>query len=147
VVPDDVQMSGTLRTFDKEVRALCMQRIPQVVHSVATAMGCSAEVMWGEMRVPATASDATAAALVRANAKQMPAVKEIRTDKRTMGSEDCSWFLEAAPGAYVHIGAAMHPEGKREPHHSPRFEISEASLPLAVALMTKSAIDLLTNDQ
>jgi amidohydrolase len=143
VIPDEVKLQGTLRTFEAPVRELAMRRIKEIVETVSTAMGCTAELSWGEMRVPATSSDAKYAEMVRQNAKTMRSVSEVDTTQRTMGSEDCSWFLEAAPGAYVNIGAAMHAEGKRMPHHSPRFEISEESLPLAVALLSKTAMDML----
>ena len=143
IVPDEVRLQGTLRTFDQDIRELTMRRIPEVVEGIAKSMGCSGSVVWGGSRVPATVNAPAFAQVVRENARGIPAITEINTTRRTMGSEDCSWFLEAAPGAYVNIGAAMHEQGAREPHHSPRFEISEDSMPIAVALLSKSAMDML----
>jgi len=69
----------------------------------------------------------------------------VRDDHRTMGAEDASFFLEAAPGAYVFIGAGNEAKGMTEPHHSPRFQIDEDSLPIGVALLTASAIKMLNS--
>ena len=143
IVPDTVHLTGTLRTFDADVRKMAMRRIAEITEGTAISLGCSATVTWGANRVPATVSHPKFAEVVRLQASGLQGITEIDTTKRTMGSEDCSWFLEAAPGAYVHIGAAMRAPGANEPHHSPRFEINEDSMPLAVALLSASAMELL----
>jgi amidohydrolase len=60
-----------------------------------------------------------------------------------MGAEDCAYFLKAAPGAYVFIGAGNVGKGIDEPHHSPRFQIDEDSLPIAAATVAASAVRML----
>lgn len=146
IVPDSVDLQGTLRTFKADIREMAMRRMHEIVEGVGGSLGCPAKLKFREHRVPATVSDAKWAALVRDNATQLVGKDNVDATHRTMGSEDCSWFLEAAPGAYVNIGAAMYADqNKREPHHSPRFEISEDAMPIAVTLLSKTAIDMLKN--
>ena len=83
------------------------------------------------------------AAIVRDLAKELVGVDNVQSNHRTMGAEDASFFLDAAPGAYVFVGAGNKAKGITEPHHSPRFQIDEDSLPLSVALMTASAMKML----
>ncbi len=142
IIPDTVELRGTLRAFKDEVMQLLRQRLEAIVTQVAAAMGVQAEVRFLG-GTPATVNDPAAAALMREIAAQLVGAENIRTDYRTMGAEDCSFFLQAAPGAYVFVGAGNKAKGYTEPHHSPRFQIDEDVLPLAVTLITAGALRML----
>jgi metal-dependent amidase/aminoacylase/carboxypeptidase family protein len=106
-------------------------------------MGAKAAVQFAEVSTPATVNDVAQAAVVRDIAKQLVGADNVGGDHRTMGAEDCSYFLKAAPGAYVFVGAGNQAKGYNEPHHSPRFQIDEDALPLSVTLITASALKML----
>jgi amidohydrolase len=91
-------------------------------------------------------NDPTIAALMRRVAAELVGAARVRSDYRTMGAEDCAFFLRAAPGAYVFVGAGNRDKGITEPHHSPRFQIDEDALPLGVALMTAGALRILNDE-
>ena len=142
IIPDTVEMRGTLRAFKDDVMQLLRERLQTIVTQVASAMNAQAtvEFLGG---TPATVNEPNAAALMREIATQLVGRENVRTDYRTMGAEDCSFFLQAAPGAYVFVGAGNKAKGYTEPHHSPRFQIDEDSLPLAVTLITAGALRML----
>lgn len=143
VIPDEVVMQGTIRAFSDEVMNTLRERIRSIVEHFGKSMGMVASVEFSGVDVPATVNDKAMAAVVRGVAKELVGEANVTSDHRTMGSEDCSYFLKAAPGAYVFVGAGNKAKGINEPHHSPRFQIDEDCLPISVALMTASAIKML----
>jgi amidohydrolase len=60
-----------------------------------------------------------------------------------MGSEDMSYFLNAAPGCFIFVGSSNESRNLHHPHHSPLFDFDEASLPIGVELLTKVAMTYL----
>ncbi|MCS6773894.1 MAG: M20 family metallopeptidase [Anaerolineae bacterium] len=145
IIPDTVEMRGTVRAFEDGVMALLRERIVAITTAVAAALGAQAQVVFSEHGTPATVNDPRMAELAREVAAQLPGVAHLRTDYRTMGAEDCAYFLRAAPGAYLFVGAGNRARGITEPHHSPRFQIDEEALPLGVALMTACALRFLND--
>merc|ERR1712154_346428 len=57
-------------------------------------------------------------------------------------SEDFSYFLEKAPGAFFHLGGKVD-DGKVHPHHSPLFKIDERALVIGVQTFVNIVSDLL----
>jgi amidohydrolase len=64
-------------------------------------------------------------------------------DNRISASDDMASFLAAAPGCYFFLGAANAEKGITAPHHSPRFDIDEACLPIGVETMARAALEFL----
>jgi amidohydrolase len=61
----------------------------------------------------------------------------------TTGSDDMAYFLQAVPGCYFIVGAHNPDKGANYPHHHPRFQIDEDSLPIAAEVLTRAALDYL----
>jgi amidohydrolase len=143
IIPDEVLMLGTIRAFKEEVLALLVKRIHEIVAGVATSLGVSAEVIFAGDNTPPVSNDPAMAAIVREVAGELVGADKVHNGYRTMGAEDAAFFLKAAPGAYVFVGAGNKAKDMTEPHHSPRFQIDEDCMPLAVTLLTASAIKML----
>lgn len=143
IIPDTVELKGTIRAFKEEVMQMMRERIRAIAEGVAQGMGVEVSVSFEPSSVPATSSQPAMAEIVRGVARELVGAENVITDHRTMGAEDASYFLQAAPGAYVFVGAGNESKGWTEPHHSPRFQIDEDSLPLSVALVTASAVRML----
>jgi amidohydrolase len=143
IIPDFVDLQGTVRAFKDDVMQALRERIRDIVAGVASAMGVEASLSFSENGTPATVNDPAMAKIVRDLAVELVGADHVRDDHRTMGAEDASFFLQAAPGAYVFVGAGNDAKGMNEPHHSPRFQIDEDSLALSVALITASAMKML----
>jgi hippurate hydrolase len=131
VLPDAVELLGTLRTLSPEARRRGREAFERICTHVAAAHGCSAEVTI-EQGYPPTINDALAVALVRDIAGEA----FVELPASNMGGEDFSYVLEKMPGAMAFLGVA--PEGGqaagRAPLHNPSMMIDEAVLPKGVAL-------------
>ncbi len=134
VIPPQVDMTGTVRTFSPKVREMVLQRVRDVVDGVAAACGVEAELDITSL-TPAVINDAEATQVVRAAAEAVLGPKHVFSDERTMGSEDAAFFMQESPGCYFFVGSANPERGLDAPHHNPRFDIDEDVLPLAVAIL------------
>jgi amidohydrolase len=134
IIPAQVEMSGTIRTYDPGVREMVLQRMREVVEGVAVACGAQAELDIVPL-TPLLANDAEVVEVVRAAAEAVVGPENVFSGERTMGSEDAAFFLQEIPGAYFLIGSANAERGLNAPHHNPRFDFDEGVLPLAVATL------------
>ena len=131
VLPDTVDLLGTLRTLSPEARARGRAAFERICSHVAAAHGCTAKVVI-EPGYPPTVNDPRAAALVR----EIAGDAYWEPPAPSMGGEDFSYILERIPGAMAFLGVAPPGEGAatRAPLHNPAMMIDEAALPLGVAL-------------
>jgi hippurate hydrolase len=131
VLPDAVELLGTLRTLSPEARARGRQAFERICTHVAAAHGCAAEVEI-ETGYPPTINDGRAVGLVR----DIAGDSYIELPASNMGGEDFSYVLEKVPGAMAFLGVAPSGEDAagRSPLHNPSMMIDEAVLPKGVAL-------------
>ncbi|WP_020535177.1 amidohydrolase [Lewinella cohaerens] len=149
IIPEEVEMIGTIRTLDPEMQREIHERIRRTVTHIAEASGATAEVEI-EKGYPVTYNDPE---LTRAMGKTMQAVagvdNVVLTRART-GAEDFSFYAEEIPGLFVFLGGmpAGQDPAEAAPHHTPDFYIDESGLQLGVELYTNFALDylLLMND-
>ena len=143
VIPPSVEMTGTIRTFEAEVRQTVIERFENIVTQVAGGMGCSAEIDLRQL-TPATINQPESAARLQKVARQLlPDSKVDRANYITMGSEDFAFILEKVPGCFVFVGSANKEKGLDGGHHSPTFDIDESILPQAAGLMATAVAELL----
>lgn len=144
IIPAKVDAEGTIRTFLPEIRQTVHKRLSEIIHGIAEAMNCSAEldIITGTKSVindPAVARKV--AQLVRIHLPEA----NVETDFRTMGSEDMSEFLNRVPGCFVLVGSANDEKKLNYTHHNPRFDIDESCLPEAITILTEAVFELLNN--
>lgn len=144
IIPDEVEFGGTTRAFSQAVGRLLNERIQEIAGHTARALGLEATVAISDATTPPLVNDPAMAEIVRRNARRLVGAENVDTGFRLMGAEDAAFFLQAVPGAFVFVGAGNPAKGITEPHHSPRFQIDEDALPLAMALLTASAIEMLS---
>ena len=142
VIPPSVQLQGTIRTFEPEVRATVLQRFEEIIRGVAEGMGCQAELEVKKL-TPAVVNDPRVTRRVQSTVRQMLPSDQLETEYRSMVSEDMAYFLERVPGCFVFLGSANTAKGLDAPHHHPRFDIDEDVLPKAAAIMAGAALELL----
>jgi amidohydrolase len=143
VIPPTVEFTGTIRTFESEVRKTVLQRFNDTVRGVAEALECKAEIDL-QCLTPATVNQAETAGAVQAVARQLFPKAEIDTANFiTMGSEDFAFILNKVPGCFLFIGSANPEKGYSASHHHPKFDFDEAILPSAAALMSAAVLNLL----
>lgn len=139
VIPDDVQMNGTIRSFDDETRE-------QLHHDLEAAFGV-ARALGGDYALnivkgcPSIYNDPDVAALIRTAAQEMLGEDAILHQEPAMGGEDFSYMTRKAPGAMFLLGAKR--DDVERPHHSPQFDIDESVFPIGSALLAETALRLL----
>ncbi|MGD2143355.1 MAG: amidohydrolase [Anaerolineae bacterium] len=139
VIPGQVDLSGTIRTYDPQVRERVLRRVREVVQGVAEAHQANAEL---EIRrlTPAVVNDPDVAAVVRQAAEAVVGPENVKSGERTMGSEDAAFFTRDVPGCYFFLGSANSGRGLDAPHHNPHFDFDEDVLPIGVAVMTEAIV-------
>lgn len=143
VIPSEVIMKGTIRTFEPKIRDLVINKFHQIVQNTALAMGCKSEIEVKSI-TPAVYNDPFIASKVQSVAESMFKEDIIDTQSTTMGSEDMAFFLQQIPGCYIFIGSANKDKHLDAPHHSSKFDFDETILPKAVGLMAGSITELLS---
>jgi amidohydrolase len=131
IIPNEVMMSGTIRTFEKSVLERVLARATEIVRGVTSAFG--AEHQFDTSTLAACVNDPAAAALVESQAMALLGADRVGVG-RTTGGDDMAYFLEAAPGAYFMLGGGNRERGITWPHHHPKFDFDEACLPIGVEL-------------
>jgi len=134
VIPARVDLSGTIRTYDSQVREMVLQRVREVIEGVAAAWGVEIELEIVPL-TPAVVCDADVTEVVRAAAEAVIGAENVSSGERTMGSEDAAFFMQEVPGCYFFLGSANAERGLDAPHHNPRFDFDEDALPLGVAIL------------
>ncbi len=143
VIPPSVELSGTIRTFEPQVRARVLQRFEETVRGITEALECQVEIDLQRL-APATVNHPEISHVVQLTAKHLfPEAVIDPTDHVTMGSEDFAFFLEKVPGCFFFIGSANHLKGLDAGHHHPKFDFDEIVMPSAAALMAASSLNLL----
>lgn len=131
IIPNQVMMSGTIRTYDPQVLANMLKRVDEILLGVTSAWGASHQ--FDHSTLGACVNDADCAALVEGVASAFLGANNV-AETRAMGADDMCRFLEERPGAYFMLGAAPSGAERVYPHHHPRFDFDEACLPLGIEL-------------
>jgi len=142
VIPETVELRGTIRTFKPEIRKIVLERFEEISSGVAAAMGCRAEVDLRSI-TPAVINDPELAKQVFDVANAVYPQAEISTEERTMGSEDMAFMMDDIPGCYFFVGSADHARGLDAGHHHPKFDFNEDALTTGAALMASVVFDFL----
>ncbi len=139
VIPDEVTITGTLRSFDDPTRE-------QLWAEVESALGV-AKALGGDFKLriqkgcPAVYNDPAVAELIRETAIDLFGADQVVVDEPGMGGEDFSYMTRKAAGAMFRLGAKF--DDKRRPHHNPHFDLNEGSFKVGAALLAETAVRLL----
>ncbi|MDF1519593.1 MAG: M20 family metallopeptidase [Brevefilum sp.] len=142
IIPQQANFSGTIRTFMPEVFERVKQRFISIVNDVASAFDCQAEISIKRITYPVV-NDPVLVDLMANAVNNVDADAVIDFSLQTMGSEDFSFMMHDIPGCFVMIGSANSEKGLNYGHHHPKFDIDEACLPYAVAILASGAVDIL----
>jgi amidohydrolase len=145
IIPESVELVGTIRTFDADTRRDIHRRIERTATSIAEAAGATADVDI-ELGYGVTRNDPE---LYR---EMMPTLQRVAGDgfieaQQTTTAEDFSYFANEAPGLFLFLGVAPEDPELVYPNHSPRFYADERALPVGVRTLTALTLDYMTNQE
>ena len=147
IIPDTARLTGTIRTYDAEMRTAIHQKIRDIAANTAASMGAEVEVFIDE-GVPVTYNDPDLAAAMAPTLERVYGKENVSIADRITGAEDFSVYQEQVPGLFFFIGGrpADIPADKAIPNHSPFFYVDEAAFKPAVRAMANLAIDYLAQN-
>jgi amidohydrolase len=143
IIPESVDLLGTLRAFDDGMRDDARKRMKTTVESIAMASGAKAELKFLKPSYSTTVNDESLSARMLPTMQQVTGGKAVVAPK--LGAyEDFSEFQKKVPGVFFFLGSSTPGKEKTAaPNHSPKFEIDEASLAVGAKAMTALALDFL----
>jgi hippurate hydrolase len=133
VIPEAVQLIGTVRSFKPETRDLAEQKVRSIASKVAEALGATADIKYSR-GYPATVNSPREAAFAARVGERVFGKGNVMTEvDPTMGGEDFSYMLEAVPGAYVWLGQGGGPGDCFL--HNPNFDFNDEVIPLGAGYL------------
>ncbi len=141
IIPEEVDMTGTLRTFDPDTREQIHERVTRTAENIAASAGATAEVEIFH-GYPVTYNDP------ELTGRMLPTLRRVVGEglveaPRATGAEDFSYYQQEVPGLFFFVGIGSDDPEKVHPNHSPRFYADERGLPIGVRAMTALALDFL----
>ena len=137
VIPDEVVLRGTTRSFDPGVRDALEPAIRRVADGVCAALGAAATVRY-ERRYPPTVNSPAETEIAAATAAALVGGDNVRRDLlQSMGAEDFACFLEQKPGAYIWIGNGADPGEAML--HNPHYDFNDEILALGASYWARLA--------
>ena len=145
VIPGSVELEGTVRTFDPELRDRIPELMERIIAGVTSAHGAryDFEVVRGYHPV---INDEQASELLRRAVTRAVGADALTDATPTMGAEDFSAYQQRAPGAFFFIGARNEEQGIIHPHHHERFDLDERALDYGTRIFVAAAEDYLGSD-
>lgn len=142
IVPEEVEMIGTIRTFDTTMQRDIHRRIERTATLIAESAGATAEVdiIRG---YPVTYNNPQLTAKMLPTLFAVAGEDQVRVTKPITGAEDFSFYAQEVPGLFFFLGGRPAAWGPMEAtlHHTPDFFISEESFLLGVRALAQLAID------
>jgi amidohydrolase len=138
IIPDTVEMTGTLRCFDAELRTSLLASLKRTAEGIASALRCTASVA-NEFLTPAVINDPTATALARDVAGKIVGDDKVVEWEPLTGSDDIAYLWERATGCYAFVGSGK-PDGSPSPAgHNAKFDIEESCLAIGTDFLVRAA--------
>ena len=139
VIPSQVYLAGTMRSFDDDVRQQLRDELAKVLE-ISRVLGGDFELkLWPGY--PAMINDADVARLVRVSTRDLVGAQALIEAAPMMAAEDFSFMTRQVPGAMFHLGAKKDTTDR--PHHTPIFDIDESAMPLGAAVLADVTCRLL----
>lgn len=144
IIPEQVEMLGTIRALKKEDREMLIARVRQVVTKTAESAGASVEVIIPyQSSFPVTYNDPALTEKMLPVLQQSAGKENVLLTVAQTGAEDFSFYQQKVPGLFILLGGM--PKGgdplKAPSHHTPDFYIDESGLKLGVQTLADLTID------
>jgi amidohydrolase len=142
IIPDEVEMIGTIRSLDAKMRDEIHTRIKRTAQDIAESAGASAEVTIVD-GYPITYNDPALTDRMVPTLRRM--TKDVLVVNPTLGAEDFSFYQQKVPGLFFWLGTRPVNQTAEQAasNHSPLFYVDESGLELGVRAMSHVAVDYL----
>ena len=145
IIPDRVEMTGTIRTFLPEVQQTIEERVRRTVTHIAESAGATAEVRI-RRGYPVTVNNPQLTERMIPSLQRVAGPDQVILSPQITGAEDFSYFAGEVPGLYFFLGITplnQNPDTAPR-NHSPYFFADEGALPVGVRALASLTIDYMT---
>ena len=146
IIPDAVEMLGTVRTFNEEMRRDIHSRIRNTVELIAQSAGATAQVHF-DNAYPVTVNDIPLTERMVPTLERVAGKEKVFVGQKITGYEDFSYYQQKIPGFFYFVGITPRGVDRKEsaPNHSPRFFVDESALLLGVRSLAHLALDYMAS--
>lgn len=139
VIPDKVELAGTLRCFDEKLRAERHEEIKAVCERIAAQSGgrCEVNILKG---YPVLVNDEATTAKAKQLAEEFLGAQHVIEMPMRMGSEDFAYYTHHVPACFYRLGVGNKQKGISSGIHTPTFNIDEDVLQASIGLMSWMAL-------
>jgi amidohydrolase len=127
IIPDQVILSGTVRTFSAEARDLAKKHIRKIAEAVCSGAEAECEMTY-EYGYPSVWNNPEEANRVQRIAEMVVGKENVSEGPLLMAMEDFSYYLKEKPGAFFNVGGMNSDIQAVYPHHHPKFDVDEMSI-------------------
>ena len=142
VIPNEVELEGTIRTFNEETRNWVPKVMEDLIRGITTSQGAAYEFKY-EPKYPALINDKYMTSFAKESLKKVFGEENVFDLKEpNMGGEDFAYFAQKVPSAFIFVGIANN---KSEPviHHNPYFKWDSKNVGILAQGLSQIAIDYL----
>lgn len=146
IIPDSVEMLGTVRTFDEAMRADIRDRIRNTVEMIAKSAGATAQVEF-DSAYPVTVNDVPLTERMVPTLERVAGKEKVFVGQKITGYEDFSHYQKKIPGFFYFVGITPPGVDRKQsaPNHSPRFFVDESALLLGVRSLAHLTLDYMAS--
>lgn len=146
IIPDAVEMLGTVRTFNEDMRADMHERIRNTVEHIAKSAGASAQVHF-DNPYPVTVNDIPLTERMVPTLERVAGKDKVYVGQKITGCEDFSCYQHRVPGFFYFIGITPRGVDRKQsaPNHSPRFFVDESALLLGVRSLAYLTLEFMAS--
>ena len=149
IIPDEVEMVGTFRTFDPAVRQQIIERLTRTAQDIAHSAGATATVEIGADNNPVVVNEAALTRRMLPSLEHAAGAGRVVETPYVTGAEDFAFYAERVPSLFFFVGVT--PPGtdpaQAPSNHSPLFYLDEGGLPVGLRAMLGVAVDYLQGTQ
>lgn len=143
IIPEEVHLEGTVRTFSPETREEVKKRMEEILDGVTRAGGGSYEIVQYRNNAPATINDPDLSRRMRPTLVRVVGKDKVIDTRPTMGGEDFAFFANQVPGFYFRLGVVA-PGTVSGGLHTPDFRADDSALEVGIRAMSNLVIDYLS---
>ncbi|HEV3052555.1 MAG TPA: amidohydrolase [Longimicrobium sp.] len=141
IIPEQVEMHGTVRTFDPRVQEEVERRMREILDGVTRAGGGTFEMEYNK-QTPVTVNNRELANRLRPTMERIIGAENVVDVPPTTGAEDFGFFANVVPGFFYRLGTVA-PGTTSGDHHTPTFMADDAAIPIGMRVMTGLVLDYL----
>ncbi len=142
IIPETLEMSGTIRTFDPQMQKIIHEKINLTATNIAESAGARAEVII-DKKMPVTFNNEKLTKQMVSSLKRAAGNDNVVEIPPDTGSEDFAFYVEKVPGMFFFVGACppdVDP-AKAPSHHTPDFMMDEGSMEVGLKAMLQLTLD------